>query len=170
MLFWNRRSSTIQSGPISPTRSFRGIGALALGFAIVSGCGVDPESIETIRRVALQDQRTQADLEIGAESSDSSQLAAQKFDPPFPERKNPFYLDDDVPSTTSAQPTKASSYQVLGFAGLEDSRAIMRFGDQTQFVSKGDKIGDAEVVDIIPPRVRLKQRDFIWEASMFQSP
>ncbi|PHQ32296.1 hypothetical protein [Rhodopirellula bahusiensis] len=137
---------------------------------VLPGCGVDPESINTIRRVALQDRNTQSDLGIGGgESTLGSVASPRAFEPPFPDRKDPFHINQSAPSIV-ARPTKASEYLVLGFADVGKTRAIIRFGEETQFVSKGDTIGDAEVLEVIPPRVRLKNGSFIWEASMFQSP
>ncbi|HBE66483.1 MAG TPA: hypothetical protein DDX19_27775 [Rhodopirellula baltica] len=137
---------------------------------VLPGCGVDPESIETIRRVAMQDRKTQSDLNIGGGEDGSVAVSSPRvFEPPFPDRRDPFHIDQAAPSTVT-RPTKASEYLVLGFADVGKTRAIIRFGDETQFVSKGDTIGDAEVLDVIPPRVRLRNGSFIWEASMFQSP
>jgi hypothetical protein len=147
--------------------------ALALLFVkivVLPGCGVDSDSINTIRRVALQDQQTKSGLGIHSEGrKPSGGKQAIRFEPPFPERNDPFHIDQSAP-TAIAKPTKASEYIVLGFADVGKKRAIIRFGEQTQFVSEGDTVGGAEVLAVIPPRVRLKNRNFIWEASMFQTP
>ncbi|KLU06822.1 putative transmembrane protein [Rhodopirellula islandica] len=143
---------------------------LFVKIVVLPGCGVDPESIDTIRRVAMQDQKTKSDLGIrdqGLKTVPGNQ--AIRFVPPFPDRKDPFHIDQSAPSTV-VKPTKASEYVVLGFADVGKTRAIIRFGEETQFVSAGDTVGGAEVLAVIPPRVRLKNGNFIWEASMFQSP
>ncbi|MFG0267893.1 MAG: hypothetical protein ACF8AM_22480 [Rhodopirellula sp. JB055] len=143
---------------------------LFVKIVVLPGCGVDSESINTIRRVALQDQQTQSDLGIRGEGRKSSAgTQTIRFEPPFPDRKDPFHIDQSAPSAV-AKPTKASEYIVLGFADVGKKRAIIRFGEQTQFVSEGDTVGGAEVLAVIPPRVRLKNGNFIWEASMFQTP
>lgn len=171
----NEVSKKNRSRPVgrSATTRLRWAAVILLLFVkvvVLPGCGVDPESIETIRRVAMQDRKTQSDLNIGA--NDSGSVAVNSpgvFEPPFPDRKDPFHIDQSAPSA-KVRPTKASEYLVLGFADVGKTRAIIRFGDETQFVSIGDTIGDAEVLDVIPPRVRLRNGSFIWEASMFQSP
>lgn len=137
--------------------------------ATVIGCGIDSESIDTIRRVALQDRETGDELGINGDGdSTASSRPKVKFDPPFPERRDPFHIDQSAPEVV-AKPTKASEYQVLGFANKDRQQAIIRFGEQTRFVVAGDKLGDVEILEINPPRVRMKNGNLIWEASMFQS-
>ncbi|MCR9207943.1 MAG: hypothetical protein NXI28_06910 [bacterium] len=170
----NHSKKTMSKGVSKSTKTrMKWSAAVVLLFVkvvVLPGCGVDPESIETIRRVAMQDRKTQSDLDIGADGNGSVAVSSPRvFEPPFPDRMDPFHIDQAAPSAVS-RPTKASEYLVLGFADVGKTRAIIRFGDETQFVSKGDTIGDAEVLDVIPPRVRLRNGSFIWEASMFQSP
>lgn len=170
----NQGEKTVSKGnSTSTTARVKWSAVFALMFVkvvVLPGCGVDSESIETIRRVAMQDRETQSDLKIGMGEVGAMAVSSPRvFEPPFPDRKDPFHIDQAAPSTMT-RPTKASEYLVLGFADVGKTRAIIRFGDETQFVSKGDTIGDAEVLDVIPPRVRLRNGSFIWEASMFQTP
>lgn len=132
---------------------------------LVAGCGGEPASIATLRDLSLQQEGTRESLLSPGLVSRNSPIA---FDPPFPERSDPFRRPE-AESTATPAPIATADVRVMGFAKLDAQQAILRFGDQTRFMVEGDIFQNVEVVKITPPRVRLRYGNLMWDVSMFQS-
>ncbi|WP_404304713.1 hypothetical protein [Neorhodopirellula lusitana] len=143
---------------------------IVCGFAGSSllGCGVDAESLQTLQRVSMQQSQITNGLDGAARPKAPSIEAHAAFQPQFPDRVDPFHVDADM-QQVSVQSHGTVSIQVLGFADMGKQQAILRVGGDTKFVVAGDRIGNVEVISISPPRVRLRNDNLTWDASMFQN-
>ncbi|MCM2371722.1 hypothetical protein [Aporhodopirellula aestuarii] len=133
----------------------------------VIGCGIEPETISRIEQMTRQQGGTFAGMDDSPDLN-VTQTSNEGFSAPFPDRRDPFHTTDNSTPTQNKKIT-ASNVSVMGFAKLDVQQAILRIDDQTRFVVAGDRIGEIEVVSITPPRVRLKNGNLVWDASMFQN-
>ncbi|MEM1224438.1 MAG: hypothetical protein AAGJ40_02010 [Planctomycetota bacterium] len=128
------------------------------------GCGDVPRSITTLQDVSLQSVPIGQSF-LDPESEAASSSGTELWQPPFPDRDNPFLKADDPAS--AANPLAATDVKLVGFAKLIEQQAILRFPDSTRFMARGDHHNNVELVDILPPhRVRLRSNNLVWEVSL----
>ena len=136
--------------------------------AFVAGCGIEPETLDSLRGMV------QAASVAAAATPPLEAPAAEpiRFDPPHPDRINPFTFPEgqslaaDLPS-----PAVVSSVQVdvLGFAQVDEPRVFLRSGDVTKSLAVGDMIDGTRVIGIHPPAVDLQRGGLRWRATLFGS-
>jgi hypothetical protein len=134
----------------------------------LGGCGVDSDTLSRIEQMARQQQGTITNLDNPLDEDVTQTSYGSEFSVPFPDRMNPFEVGTKAPRQTPEN-VGAANVTVLGFAKLGQQQAILRIGEQTRFVVVGDHIGELEVLGITPPRVRLKNGNLVWDASMFHN-
>lgn len=134
--------------------------------ALVVGCGIEPEMLAKIEQASFQQKEITASFDDQVDTQASAPQGNTQFSPAFPDRTDPFHINqNDIAETI--QQTESSDIRVVGFANMGSQQAILKIADETKFVSVGDRINDIEVISISPPRVRLKNGNFMWDASMF---
>jgi len=143
---------------------------LVLVSCILVGCGINADSLATLEQAARQHAQISQSFRGPATLPVSEPAFEDRtFQPAFPERQDPFRVDQtDVARDEMLH--VSSDIRVIGFAKLGQQQAILKIGDESQFVIVGDRIGNVEVLSISPPRVRLRSGNLTWDASMFQNP
>ena len=137
------------------------------GCWLLGGCGINSETLETLQQVSLKQQDAVADLD--RHESRLPSTPGVDFQVPFPQRDNPFAVSTDSPDRFSETALSTVDVQVKGFAKIGQQQAILRVKGETRFVIVGDRIGGLEVLAIVPPRVRLKSGNLVWDANMFSN-
>ncbi len=143
------------------------VGTVGLIVLAISGCGIEPETISRIEQMSRQHSTAFSSIETPPELN-ITRVSSEGFTVPFPDRRDPFQVTDKGKKPQNKAIT-ASNVSVMGFAKLGEQQAILKVGGETRFVVVGDRVGDVEVMAINPPRVRLKNGNLVWDASMFQS-
>lgn len=133
---------------------------------LLVGCGVEPEMLARIEQASFQQGQITDSFDDSLPESAKCLGDDVEFKPAFPDREDPFHIDK-IEVAETAQQTESSDIRIVGFAKMGRQQAILKVGDETKFVQVGDRIGDIEVINISPPRVRLKNGNFTWDASMF---
>lgn len=144
-----------------------------IGLAMVSctfvGCGINADSLATLEQAARQHTQVSQSLDTQAVSLVSdSPTQKRTFQPAFPERRDPFRINETEVARDELL-NVSSDIRVIGFAKLGQQQAILKIGDDSQFVIVGDSIGGVEILSISPPRVRFRSGNLTWDASMFQN-
>ena len=133
---------------------------------LLVGCGIEPEILTQIEQASFQQKEITASFDDQSDTLSPTSQDNSQFTPAFPDRKDPFHINqNDIAETI--QQTESSDIRVVGFANMGSQQAILKIAGETKFVSVGDRVNDIEVIDISPPRVRLKNGNFTWNASMF---
>jgi hypothetical protein len=136
--------------------------------ALAAGCGVEPETLETLRQ-AVNTVSTQTPL--------ASQLDADldavdpRFHPPYPDRVDPFSFPADAPVADQAGTTltTVAQVEVMGFAQIDEPRVFLRTKEMTKSLKVGDVTDGVEVIAIKPPAVELRMGSLVWTATMFDN-
>ncbi|MEM9366660.1 MAG: hypothetical protein AAGD07_11745 [Planctomycetota bacterium] len=155
------RSARLIGEPPPRTRRFA---STLLALSVLLGCGGDiqqalPSLTSPIRGPGADD--------FGISATNVSRSDPKEFELPFPERSNPFAVGDRQ-DPKGNQPTAASSVEVLGFAKVGSQQVMLRVDEKVHFLVEGDSKGGVDVLQIRPPRVRLRNGNLTWEASMFE--
>ena len=140
----------------------------AVIFAVLAvGCSIEPETLESLR---------QAVNTVSAQATPSAQTPAVEadrmvFDPPHPDRVDPFSFPAAAPIADAPDPTITSVAQVevLGFAHVDEPRVFLRTKELTKSLKIGDVIDGVEVISIDSPSVELRMGSLVWTASMFDN-
>ncbi len=144
----------------------------------VSGCGVEQQSLSSLREIIHTASTGGQETEQPAVADDEADKAFGQdqydvpFDPPYPERVDPFTFPagttvaKDQPGTSI---TAAAQVDVLGFADVGEARVFLRTKETTHSLSVGDMIEGVEVIGIHPPTVDLRMGSLQWRASMFDN-
>lgn len=130
------------------------------------GCDIEPEILAQIENASFQDKQISSTFDATSNNATSPARSNTEFTPAFPDREDPFHINQ-TEVIEIAQRTESSDIRVVGFANMGSQQAILKIADETQFVRVGDVIDDVEVINISPPRVRLKNGNFTWDVSMF---
>lgn len=131
---------------------------------ILVGCG--GEIRQTLPSLATP-MDTPGKDELTVNATSASRSDPLELELPFPERVNPFAVAHRR-EREGTDTTPASSVEVLGFAKVGRQQVMLRVADEVHFLVEGDIIGGVEVLQIRPPRVRLRNGNLTWEASMFE--
>ena len=145
---------------------FRQLLAIASTLVVSSGCDVQPETMEAFRQVAAQSGNAQASF---AKQVEVTRVNAT-FDPTYPNRVDPFTFPDDSTLESSGADSSiksAAQVDVVGFADLGQPRVFLRARDKTHSLTVGEMIYGIEVVEILPPAVRLRMGSLTWTTTMF---
>ncbi|MEM9825562.1 MAG: hypothetical protein AAF958_03185 [Planctomycetota bacterium] len=89
------------------------------------------------------------------------------FEPPFPERDNPFRFTDEQEERQVVTSDTVANVEVIGFADVEKKRVMLRIGEQTYWPSEGSEIAGIRVISIRPPHVELRRGSLTWTVGMF---
>ena len=131
-----------------------------------SGCDVSPDTIESLRRAAVQPSRGSAVATPQVEATPVSVA----FHPAFPDRTDPFNFPDDSTLQEAGVDTSiksAAHVDVVGFADLGVPRVFLSARGKTHSLAVGESIYGVEVTEIRPPAVRLRMGSLTWTATMF---
>lgn len=154
-------------GPSAPMIGLFRVGPFLVGLLFFVGCGVEPETIESLR------EAVRATSAMGTDGVLAGQPVANnlEFNPPSPDRIDPFTfpanaaMSADEPGTTI---TSAAQVQVLGFADVNGPRVFLRTKETTKLLAIGDKTDGVEVIGIHPPAVDLRMGSLEWRTTMFE--
>ncbi|MEM9644582.1 MAG: hypothetical protein AAF989_06285, partial [Planctomycetota bacterium] len=145
--------------------------AWVCGWIVVAnlvGCGSDPETLESLRAAV---NRTSVSTDDSEDISDVDVNGEAEYQPPYPDRLDPFSLPE--PSGRAAEQAAgeasvaAKQVVVMGFADLESPRVILKIGKQTKVMKVNDVAKGIRVLKIEPPRVQLTMENLTWTATMF---
>ena len=126
--------------------------------------GAEPKSGVAVKSAAEREV-------LPAQAIGESLAAEPRFDPPFPDRIDPFSFPDTAPvaDSNSTSITMVAQVEVLGFAYVDEPRVFLKTRDTTKSLKVGDLTDGVEVVAINPPTVDLKMGTLVWTATMFDN-
>ena len=134
--------------------------------ALSVGCGVETETLEAWKE-AVHSSSIPSPASLAG--SGASEPVDQHFEPPHPDRVDPFSFPTNVGPSDPAGPATVTVAQVhvLGFADVDQPRVFLRSGDRTGSLKVGEVANGVEVVAINPPAVELRMGSLVWTATMF---
>lgn len=137
-----------------------------------SGCGVNPETIEHLR-AAVNTVSSDGDSAIGDGPTKeiATGIAKIRFEPSYPDRKDPFSFPagEGTGKRASSPVATMSEVEVLGFAKVGQQHVLLRSGESSRSLRVGESIDGIRVVAINPPTVRLQMGTLVWTATMFDN-
>ncbi len=145
----------------------KSISLVAVAALVVAGCGVEPETLESLRNavntVSATNSLPKPQPVVDADPTDSL------FQPSYPDRVNPFTFprDADDSDRGGANVTSVVQVQILGFAEVDEPRVFLRTNERTKSMRIGEIFDGVEVVAIHPPAVELRMGNLVWTATMF---
>ena len=140
--------------------------ALATAAVLVAGCGIEPETLDSLRgmvQAASVASATTTPLE-------TPQAEGTRFDPLHPDRVDPFTFPEgqSFAVASPSQPlTTSVDVDVLGFAQVDEPRVFLRSNQLTRALAVGDVIDGIQVIAIHPPAVDLQRGGLRWRATLF---
>lgn len=142
--------------------------ALATAAVLVAGCGIEPETLESLRGM-VQAASVAAPTTTPLEAPEAEQT---RFDPPHPDRVDPFAFPQgqSLAVDSPSQPLTSSVHvDVLGFAHVDEPRVFLRSNEVTRSLAVGDVIDGIQVIGIHPPAVDLQRGGLRWRATLFSN-
>ena len=150
-------------------RSFATSG-LAVLLISQSGCGVDPQTLESLHSAVRGVSSAQEDADPEFESVTQAVATPEvQFQPPHPEREDPFNFPagSEVANRESTATTNIAEVEILGFAKVGEQHVLLRSGEKSRSLIAGESIDGVRVIEINPPTVRLQMGTLTWTATMF---
>ena len=136
----------------------------------LGGCGVETQTLESIREVVQTVHGTANDVSPATASPATAEKTPEiAFEPPYPDRIDPFSFPAGFGAGGPAEVTSPSmmQVQVLGFADVEEPRVFLRSRETTRSLRVGDTVDGIEVLAIKAPAVDLRMGSLVWTATMF---
>lgn len=158
----------------------QGLAIAACALAMSLGCGADdpeaarvePTPFDTAAAKARAATKAVAEVaEPAAEESPDAPAAPADaqvgYEPPFPERLNPF----EPPKKSSrnqqlAQGEVSDSVVLIGFANVGEPRALLAINGAVKPLVSGEESAGVKVLSITPPRAVLQRGRTRWTASI----
>ena len=133
---------------------------------LAAGCGLEPETIETLQGVVQTVTAGPAVAEPVEQDSESDAT----FRPAYPDRVDPFSFPETAPVSdeSSTSITSVAQVEILGFAEVDEPRVFLRTRDQIKSLKVDDVVDGVEVVSISPPTARLRMGTLVWTATMYE--
>ena len=156
------------------------LAAISTCLLLTIGCGSSEEASVALQDVVPVGDATNTAQEIQSgkqspESDSSEEKVSEKpkkhflladFEPPYPNRVNPFA--PPTRSTRQAQRSEnsESSVVLLGFAKLDEPKAILNIDGVVSPLANGDQHAGVQVIAIEPPNAVLQRGRDRWTASI----
>lgn len=156
------------------------LAAITTCFLFTLGCGSSEKASVAFQNIVPVDvsKNTPQDIKPDKQSSETDlpekqvtenpkkQFILAKFQPPYPNRVNPFA--PPTRSTRQAQRSgnSESSVVLLGFAKLDEPKAILNIDGVVSPLANGDQHAGVQVISIEPPNAVLQRGRDRWTASI----
>ncbi len=149
--------------------------------SLTVGCGVEPETLDSLRAAVETISSDGSGLTSGLTSGlpqgdgtendlNTSSGLADAFQPPHPDRVDAFSFTAGVEfNGQGSVETSVANVVVIGFANVREPRVFLRIEDQTRSLRVGEVANGIEVVAIREPVVELRMGSLLWTATMFDS-
>lgn len=136
--------------------------------AFSAGCGIKPETLESLTEVV---NSVSSQPPLAAQAQLDPMPGDSLFQPPYPDRIDPFAFPADAPVADQAGTTitTVAQVEVLGFANVDHPCVFLRTKETTKSLKVGEVTDGVEVVAIKPPAVDLRMGSLIWTATMFDN-
>jgi hypothetical protein len=123
-----------------------------------TGCGTQVDSLVSTSLQNLSPERLSQkpkDREID--------VIPTRWSAPFPDRTNPFQMNDTSASLPMARlETQATDIVLLGFANVDRPKVMVKIRNETVTLGESDNHGGIRIVKITPPMVTLQQANLTW--------
>jgi len=142
---------------------------LAIMLVGLSGCGVDPETLEALQSAVSTVSATQPAVTPDATEGAAMQSVGVQFTPTHPDRIDPFTFPVGADLDTGEGPTMTTvaEIEILGFANVGRPHVLLRSGETVRSMQVGESISGIRVITINPPTAQLQMGTLIWTATMF---
>lgn len=107
--------------------------------------------------------------EPGVTAGKPKKQAAPGFQPPYPERANPFQLPDSKAALATRREAVVQhvDLQLKGFVKVGGvQRAVVALDGQVAMLELGDRRGDIQVLEVAPPTLTLQRGRHRWTESL----
>jgi hypothetical protein len=133
-----------------------------------AGCGARPETLESLRQAV---HRVSTQSPLASHPEDEPPAIDASFQPPHPDRVDPFSFaaDASVADQAGTTITTVAQVEVMGFAEVEEPRVFLRTKETTKSLKVGQATEGVEVIAIKPPAVQLRMGSLVWTATMFDN-
>ncbi len=156
---------------------FLGISAITLTLVIGCGSTEDAPLVSEPKPIsaddASQDLTNESNEAKDGDASDKSAEARPNkrflladFEPPYPNRINPFATPSRTMRQTQRNDSSESSVVLIGFAKLDEQKAILDIDGVVSPLANGDIYAGVEVIAIEPPNAVLQRGRDRWTASI----
>ena len=111
----------------------------------------------------------EAEQSVIDEPTDEKSAEANKvaFEPPFPDRTNPFQAPKrQGRASLKAKGQNESAIELLGFVNVNGPRVALSIDGLVETASEGEKLQGIEVISIKPPAVLLQRGRQRWQATL----
>ena len=117
-----------------------------------------------------EDKKTAVKRKASAEKK-SAEADPSSFQPPYPQRENPFERPDFNKMTPAKRASEASGRKIAlrGFIDVGGLKAVLEVDGQSAILSAGQSRGDLHVVEISPPNVVLQRGRIRWSETLFSA-
>lgn len=124
----------------------------------------DAQQKEDLALVDKQADQEAADEESTKILQESAQVA---FEPPFPDRINPFQAPKrQGRASVKAKGQNESAIELLGFVNVNGPQVALSIDGLVETASEGQKLQGIEVISIKPPAVLLQRGRQRWQATL----
>lgn len=142
---------------------------LAIMLVSLSGCGVDPETLESLQAATSTISAAQVQVSPEITKGPATKSSKSQFTPANPDRLDPFTFpsDGNKESGAGSSMTTVAEIEVLGFANVGKPHVLLRSGETVRSMQVDESIDGIRVITINPPIVQLQMGTLIWTATMF---
>lgn len=143
-------------------------GAIGCGYGASDLAKAKPTPLEAVAAHNRVAEGATVVAATDAQSDAASEtLPEEAYQPPFPERSDPFQAPKQTSRTARRTKGEASeSVELLGFADLGEPSAVLAIGGEVKLVAQGQTVSGVEVLKIAPPRAVLKRGRTRWTSSI----
>ena len=128
-----------------------------------------PKPIETTDTTTPTPPEAKQKPKVKAKSTPpkTETVQAPEYQPPFPERENPFLAPKRNSAVANGPADRAQeTVMLLGFANVNGPRVILSINGSVYPVAEGGKEMGIEVISIKPPAVVLQRDRERWQATL----